>query len=96
MCDTFLDLFSNLFSLVFFFFLNCGYLFCLTCKNNQRNYERAESEELARVHSFMTSAKILKFEPSHPSSPLCITIHIWSKQISFLEVFNLHSNPTPV
>ena len=76
MCDTFLDLFSNLFSLVFFFFLNCGYLFCLTCKNNQRNYERAESEELARVHSFMTSAKILKFEPSHPSSPLCITIHI--------------------
>ena len=22
-----------------------GYLFCLTCKNNKKNYERAESEE---------------------------------------------------
>ena len=33
-CDAFLDLFSNLFSLVFFF--NCGYLFCLTCKNNKK------------------------------------------------------------
>ena len=33
-CDAFLDLFSNLFSLVFF--LNCGYLFCLTCKNNKK------------------------------------------------------------
>ena len=27
------------------FFKNCGYLFCLTCKNSQKNYERAESEE---------------------------------------------------
>ena len=76
-CDAFLDLFSNLFSLVFFF--NCGYLFCLTCKNNKKNYERTESEEtkkkqkifnskkeFARVHSHMTSAKSLKFEPPHP------------------------------
>ena len=42
-CDAFLDLCSNLFSLVFF--KNCGYLFCLTCKNNQKDYERADSEE---------------------------------------------------
>ena len=42
-CDAFLDLFSNLFSLVIFF--NCGYLFCLTCKNNQKDYERTESKE---------------------------------------------------
>ena len=41
--DVLLDLFSNFFSFVFF--LNCGYLFCLTCKNNQKNYERTESEE---------------------------------------------------
>ena len=41
--DAFLDLFSNLFSLVFF--LSCGYLFRLTCKNNQKDYERPESEE---------------------------------------------------
>ena len=54
-----------------------GYLFCLTCKNNKKNYERAESEEakkniknniqwqkeFVRVHSFMASAKSLKFEP---------------------------------
>ena len=42
-CDAFLDLFSKLFSLIFF--LNCDYIFCLTCKSNQKNYERAESEE---------------------------------------------------
>ena len=41
-CNAFLDLFSNLISLVFF--KNYGYLFFLTCKNNQKNYERAESE----------------------------------------------------
>ena len=42
-CNAFLDLFSNLISLVFF--KNYGYLFFLTCKNNQKNYERAESEQ---------------------------------------------------
>ena len=42
-CDAFLDLFLKLFSLIFF--LNCDYIFCLTCKSNQKNYERAESEE---------------------------------------------------
>ena len=78
LCDAFLDLFSNLFSLVFF--LNCGYLFCLTCKN-KKNYERAESEEakktkkktifnskkgFVRVRSFMTSAKRLKLNPNPP------------------------------
>ena len=69
-CDAFLDLFSNLLYLVFF--LNFGYFFCLTCKNNKKNYEKAEIEEtkknkeknniqwqieFVRVHSFMTSAK---------------------------------------
>ena len=42
-CDAFLDLFSNLFSLVFF--LKCNFLFWLTCKKNQKNYKRAESEK---------------------------------------------------
>ena len=42
-CDALLDLFSNLFFLVFF--KNCGYLFCLICKNNKKNNEREECEE---------------------------------------------------
>ena len=98
----------KLFSLVFF--KNCGYLFCLTCKNNQKDHERAESEEtkknkkiisnskkeFVKVHSFMTSAKSLKFEPPHPSFPLCINIQFWSKRIPLLNVLNSHSNPAPV
>ena len=90
-------------------FLNCDYLFCLTCKSNQKNYERAESEEtkkdkkkvfiikkeFVRVHSFMTSAESLKFEPPPPSSPLCINIQFWSKRIPLLYVLNSHSNPVP-
>ena len=81
-CDALLDLFSNFFSFVFF--LNCGYLICLTCKNNQKNYEREESEEtkkkyiyifnskkeFVRIHSFMRSTKSLKFDAPLPPFPL--------------------------
>ena len=108
-CEVFLDLFSNLFSLDFF--VNCGYFFCLTFKNNKKNYEKAESKEtkknknkiifnskkeFVRVHSFMTSAKSLKFEPPPHSSLLYINIQFSSKRIPLLDVLNLHSNPDPV
>ena len=83
--DAFLDLFSNLFSLVFF--LNYGYLCCLTCKNNKKTMKEQRvkrqrkttkiifnsKKEFLRVHSFMTAAKSLKFEPP-PFSAICINI----------------------
>ena len=43
LCDAFLDLFSNLCS-PSSLFLNCGYLSCSTCKNNKKNYERADRQ----------------------------------------------------
>ena len=67
-CDAFLDLFSNLFSLVLFLKLWLSLLLNMQ-KKNKNNYERAESEETnVRVHSFMMSAKSLKFDhqPPHP------------------------------
>ena len=105
-CDAFLDLFSNLFSLVFFFKLWLTLL--LNIENNQKKlWKRREwrekkkkifnsKKEFVRVHSFMRSAKGLKFEPPSPSSPLCINIQFWSKRIPLLDVLNSHSNPAPV
>ena len=42
-CDAFLDLFSNLFSLVFF--KNLRLSLFLNMQKQQKNYERAENEE---------------------------------------------------
>ena len=88
-CDAFLDLFSNLFSLVFF--LNCGYLFCLTCKNNKKNYERAESEETKknkkniqkqkRICKVSFTCDVRKKSKVRTSTPLFLSMHKHSNLI---------------
>ena len=90
------------------FLKNCGYLFCLTCKSNQKTIKSREwrdkerkkifssKKEFVRVHAFMMSAKSLKLESPRPSSPLCINIQFWSKWTSLLDILNSHSNPAPV
>ena len=90
------------------FFLNCGYLFCLSCKNNtktmkeqtvkrqRKKYIFNSKKEFVSVHSFMTSTKSLKFELPAPSSSPCTNIQFWSKPIPLLDVLNSHANPAPV
>ena len=61
-------------------FLNCSYLFCLTCKNNKKTMKEQRvnrqrktkkiifnsKKEFVRDHSFMTSTKKSKFRtPTH-------------------------------
>ena len=93
-CDIFLDLFSSLFSLVFS--LNCGYLFCLTCrtmkttiKEQRENSERKKiNSKKIRGHLFMWFAS-LKFGP--PSLTLFANIKFWSEVTPILNVVNWHS-----
>ena len=87
--------------------LNCGYLFCLTCKTlkiTRRNRERREKEKrktkpclivkknFVRDHLFMTSSKNLKFGP--PILPLSITIQFLPEPPPTLDVHNWHLIPS--
>ena len=81
MCDAFLDLFSNLFSIVFF--KNCGYLFCLTCKTmektmkeqrvkreiNKNNFTQTQKRICYGVNYLWRPQKIYKFRTSTPLFP---------------------------
>ena len=80
----------------------CLYLL-LNMQNNEKNYERAKSEEtekqkksysiakkiLVRGHSFMKSTKESKFWTSTPSSPLS-TNKFWSKLTPLSDLLNWH------
>ena len=61
-CGSLFDLFSNLLSLVFF--LNCGYLICLTYKNNQNTMKEQSAKrqkDLSGSHSWTSLIRIKPF-----------------------------------
>ena len=74
-------------------------------QNSENNCEGAEREEkekesysiakkdLARDHSFMTSAKQSKIQTTPPSSFLSIGDQVWPEPSLLLEVPNLSSIP---
>ena len=79
-------------------------LLLLNIQNNENNYEgsgRSEKENksylitkknLAKGHSFMTSAKKSRNQVHHPH-PLSIDIQFWSELTPLVDVFNWHSIP---
>ena len=89
-------------------FLNCGYLFCLTCKAMRKTMKEQREKRQRKKHIFNSKKKFgkgtfisdvckkrLNFGTPPPSSPLSTNIQFLSQQTLLFNVLNWDSTHPP-